>query len=860
MIGKVMNQWRNIFRAIVTQKNKLSNWVGTKLSILLAKVIGKERYSKLSSSYTQFTNRIDAKYSQYVNRNSPYYRPIINIWKTFFYGSLTALFYIFCVETNFLWLCGSMPSVEDLQNPKVAQSAGIYSVDGIQIGKFYTENRTPIDFDSLSPYLIKALIATEDLRFYDHSGIDQKALLGVAKGLIQGDSERGGGSTITQQLAKKLFNTRKKAARGLLGYLPLVRTVIYKTKEWLTAIKLERNFSKEEILTMYFNTVDYGNNTYGIKTAAKYYFNKAPHQLTVQEAAVLVGLQKATTSYNPVKNYDKSFTRRNTVINRMVKNGTLKKEVADSISKLPIVLQITPERFNDDDDEFAIYQYFNGAVKDYVEKWGEENGYDIYKDGLRIYTTIDSRMQKHAVAAMNERMKSLQQSFENHWLNQNPWRDENGVEIPNFLTDVAKRTEHYKQLAKRYPSHPDSIWYFMNKKDTMTIYDWKTGREKKVMMSAIDSLNYYKRILRAGMMAMDPYTGQVKTWVGGLNYKYFKYDAVGQGKRQPGSTFKSFVYCAAIDSAAFNMSPCDKIKDQPFEVEVEEKGVKKLWKPKNSTGGFTYQDMTLRRALGRSVNSITAQLTEKIGAQSVVNYAHKLGIKSKLQAVPSIGLGPFDVSLVEMVSAYSTFPNAGRYTEPVFVTRIEDANGTVLEEFVPKSRQVITEESAFLMIHMLKGGIEEPGGTSQNIWTFGSLFQNGFEIGGKTGTTSNNSDGWFMGVTKDLVVGSWVGGDDRSIHFRSTNLGEGAKTALPIAGRFLELVYNDKAIGYQRGAFPKPTITINKSYKDCAPAYPVERQSDSTDVFNDSLQFLPPSEPTLEESETQPDTTQSLDS
>ena len=852
-----MNQLKQLYQKVIYLKNQLFAWLGSLFVSVFEKIIGEARLNRWNISYNNFWGRIDDKYNQYVNQDSPYYRPVIRIWKSIVYGLLGLVFYVFCVQTNFLWLCGSMPSVEDLQNPKVAQSAGIYSVDGIQIGKFYTENRTPVDFDSLSPYLVKALIATEDLRFYDHSGIDQKALLGVAKGILQGDSERGGGSTITQQLAKKLFNTRRKSARGFLGHLPLVKTVIYKTKEWLTAIKLESNFSKEEILTMYFNTVDYGNNTYGIKTASKFYFNKLPHQLTVQEAAVLVGLQKATTSYNPVKNYDKSFVRRNTVLSRMAKNGSLKKEVADSISKLPIVLKITPERFNDEDNEFVIYQYFNGAVKDYVEKWGEENGYDIYKDGLRIYTTLDSRMQRHAVTAVTERMKGLQQQFENHWQNQNPWRDENGVEIPNFLTDIAKRTDHYKQLSKKYPTYPDSIWYFMNKKDTMMVYDWKTGREKQVVMSAMDSLNYYKRILRAGMMAMDPYTGQVKTWVGGLAYKYFKYDAVGQGKRQPGSTFKPFVYCAAIDSSAFNMSPCDKIKDIPFQVEVRENGVTKVWRPKNSTGGYSYQDMTLRRALGRSVNSVTAQLTAKIGAQSVVNYAYKLGIKSKLQAVPSIGLGPFDVSLVDMVSAYSTFPNSGRYTEPVFVTRIEDANGTVLEEFIPKSRQVITEESAFLMIHMLKGGIEEPGGTSQNMWTFGSLFQNGFEIGGKTGTTSNNSDGWFMGVTKDLVVGSWVGGDDRSIHFRSTNLGEGSKTALPLTGRFLELVYNDKAIGYTRGPFPKPTFKINKSYRDCAPSYPVNRRSDSTTIFNDSLQFLPPSEPTLEEPEVAVDTTNS---
>lgn len=836
----------------------LSGWCGQMTNRFLAKIIGQERYGRWGDKYDNFKNRVSDKYEHYIDTNSAYYKPIITIWKTMIYGLIGFVFFVFCIQTNFLWLCGSMPSIEDLQNPKVAQSAGIYSSDGLQIGKFFTENRTPVDYDSLSPYLVKGLIATEDVRFREHSGIDPRALLGVAVGLLKG-GERGGGSTVTQQLSKKLFNTRRKAARGFLGRVPLVKTLIYKAKEWLTAINLERNFSKEEILTMYFNTVDYGNNTYGIKTASRYYFNKSPYQLNAQEAAVLVGLQKAITTYNPVKNYNKSLERRNTVISQMAKNGFLSRSEADSISKLPIALKLTPERYNDDSEEFAIYQYFNNAVKDYVEKWGEANGYDIYKDGLRIYTTLDSRMQKHAVSSVVERMKLLQQKFEGVWAGENPWRDEKGVEIANFLDDAAKRTIHYQRLTKRFPQSPDSVLFYMNRKDTMLVFDWRTGRDKEVVMSAMDSLNYYKRLLRAGMMAMDPYSGQVKAWVGGLNYRFFKYDAVGQGKRQPGSTFKPFVYCAAIDSSAFNMSPCDKMRDQPFRKEVAENGVKKVWSPKNATGGFSYQDITIRRAMGRSVNSVTVQLTDKIGPQAVVNYAHKLGIKSPLQALPSIGLGPFDVSLMEMVGAYCTFPNNGRHTEPMLVTRIEDANGTVLEEFEAKGKQVISEESAFLMIHMLKGGMEEPGGTSQNLWTFGSLFQKGFEVGGKTGTTSNNSDGWFMGVTKDLVVGSWVGGDDRSIHFKRMNDGEGSKTALPLVGKFLEMVYNDTNLGYQRGPFPKPTITIVKPYKSCAPSYPTRGlPRDSTGGYGgDSVEFIEPTSPVLEETQMPVDTTNS---
>ncbi len=853
-----LNKLSVIWYKATTPLRALSGWCGQMTDRLLAKIIGQERYSRWGNKYDNFKNRVSDRYEHYIDTKSIYYKPVITIWKTMIYGLIGFVFFVFCVQTNFLWLCGSMPSIEDLQNPKVAQSAGIYSSDGLQIGKFFTENRTPVDYDSLSPYLVKGLIATEDVRFREHSGIDPRALLGVAVGLLKG-GERGGGSTITQQLSKKLFNTRRKAARGFLGYIPLVKTLIYKAKEWLTAINLERNFSKEEILTMYFNTVDYGNNTYGIKTASRYYFNKSPYQLNAQEAAVLVGLQKAITTYNPVKNYNKSLERRNTVISQMAKNGSLSKSEADSISKLPIALKLTPERYNDDSEEFAIYQYFNNAVKDYVEKWGEANGYDIYKDGLRIYTTLDSRMQKHAVSSVVERMKLLQQKFEGVWAGENPWRDEKGVEIANFLDDAARRTIHYQRLTKRFPQSPDSVLFYMNRKDTMVVFDWRTGRDKEVVMSAMDSLNYYKRLLRAGMMAMDPYSGQVKAWVGGLNYRFFKYDAVGQGKRQPGSTFKPFVYCAAIDSSAFNMSPCDKMRDEPFRKEVIENGVKKIWSPKNAAGGFSYQDITIRRAMGRSINSVTVQLTDKVGPQAVVNYAHKLGIKSALQALPSIGLGPFDVSLMEMVGAYCTFPNNGRHTEPMLVTRIEDANGTVLEEFTPKSRQVISEESAFLMIHMLKGGMEEPGGTSQNLWTFGSLFQKGFEVGGKTGTTSNNSDGWFMGVTKDLVVGSWVGGDDRSIHFKRMNDGEGSKTALPLVGKFLEMVYNDTNLGYQRGPFPKPTITIVKPYKSCAPLYPARGlPRDSTGGYGgDSVEFIRPSNPVLEETQMPADTTNS---
>jgi len=824
-----------VIRSFFIKIKTLLQYLGTQVAILIKRAIygifsliaGKERADTFFDSARKNKNSFSTWWNSKLDKNSAYYKPVVYAWKTLLYGFIGFAFYIFCIETNFLWLMGSMPSVEDLQNPKVAQSSEIYTADGVMIGKFYTENRTPVTAKMISPNLVKALVATEDIRFYTHSGIDYKAMASVAINIISGTTDRGGGSTITQQLAKKLFKTRKSDARGLLGSVPGLGTLIYKTKEWLTAIKLERNFTKEEILTMYFNTVDYGNNAYGINTAAKSYFSKSPDSLNVQESAVLVGLQKATTTYNPIRNPKRSLERRNVVISQMQKYGYLTVKQADSISALPIILNT---KFETPYDGNA--NYFKNAVVDFVKKWGEENGYDLYTDGLKIYTTIDSRMQEAAEEAMTQKMKSLQRVFEDHWGKQNPWVDENGKEIPDFLANVIKRTSRYKNLAARFPNSPDSVLYYLNKKDTMTVYDWKNSGEMKRYWSSMDSLDYYKRVLRAGMMAMNPHDGKIKAWVGGLDYNYFKYDAVKQGKRQPGSTFKPFVYTTAIDDSSFNMSPCDQIEDKPFSKKYEEDGEEKEWKPRNATGYWTYSNMTLRRALAQSVNSVTAQLTDQVGPENVVRYAKKMGISTPLQALPSIGLGPFDVSLYDMVAAYSVFVNNGTYTKPILVTKIEESNGKIIEEFQPETHAAISPESAFLMVHMLKGGVEEPGGTSGSIkWRF-DVAKNNNEIGGKTGTTSNNSDGWFMCITRDLVIGAWVGGDDRSIHFRTTNLGEGAKTALPIVGSFLEKIYRDKSIGIEPGPFPKPSFKINKEYQ-CTTYY-APSDDDSLEIEGDS--------------------------
>lgn len=831
----------DIFKSFISDNLTKARYQVKAALIHVLKLVFKERYAPLKNRFLHYRRLMNQWLDGLFDKNSAFYRPVVRLWQISTGAFCLFVAYIFCVETNFLWLMGQMPSIEDLQNPKVAESSEIYTADGVLLRKFYTENRTPVSYEDLSPVLIKALIATEDIRFHAHSGVDPRAMGAVLVSLLSGTSERGGGSTLTQQLSKKLFRTRRQEGQGLLGRVPGISTVIYKTKEWLTAIRLERNFTKEEIITLYLNTVDYGQNTYGIKTAARTYFSKEPADLTAEEAAVLVGLQKATTTYNPIRNPKRSKIRRDVVLTQMAKYGFIPEQDLDSLVQLPLTLKTNFEL--PFDDSYASY-FMSGVIKE-VEKWGEENDYDLYTDGLKIYTTIDSRLQAYAEEAMKERMRFLQRVFDEHWRGRNPWVDDEGNEIENFLLDAVKRTRRYASLQKKFEGNQDSILVYLNKRDTMTVYDWRTGEKRREYWSPLDSLAYYKRILRSGMMSMNPYTGHIKAWVGGLNHEFFKYDHVRQGKRQPGSTFKPIVYATAIDDTTFNMSPCDRIIDQPFQKELPPgpDGKKTYWRPRNSGGYFTYSSMTLRRAMAQSVNSVAAALTDKVGPENVVRYAQKLGISGPLDPVPSIGLGTSDVSLYEMVGAYSSFVNQGRYTTPVLVMRIEDRSGNVLHEFIPESHQAIRPESAFLMVHMLKGGVQEPGGTSRALWAF-NVFQNRNEIGGKTGTTSNNSDGWYISVTRDLVTGAWVGGEDRSIHFRTTGLGEGAKTALPIVGRFLEKAYKDKTTGIEPGPFPMPTFKVSKDYKSCLYYETEETESDSTGVSEqpaiEELEIGPP--------------------
>lgn len=845
----IIKYWQNA-KTFAIKKTRL---VLEKLYQLLIFIFGEDRVDAIFFKVKKFYDSSKLFFVNKFDSEGKYYSKIIKIYHFTFKIIIGFLIYWFLIETNFLWLMGRMPSVEELTNPKTSQSSTILTADGVEIGKYFLENRTEVDSAQISPWVFKALISTEDIRFYEHSGIDLRAWGGVLKGMLTG-GERGGGSTISQQLAKNLYKTRKSEMRGLLYYIPIIRQIVYKSKEWLTAIRLERRYTKGEILTMYLNTVDYGNNAFGIKTASRTYFNKEPIKLSIEESAVLIGLQKGTTLYNPIRNPKNSLKRRNTVIQLMAQNGYISQEKADKLCKKDIQLDVNIEDAYDGQGN-----YFKVALAKYVKEWAEKNDIeiDLYKDGLRIYTTIDSRMQTHAENAVAEKMKKLQKVFDNQYKSSNPWRYENGKEIEGFIDTVAKRTDYYKKLTKKFKKYPDSVSYYMNKPHKMRVFSWEG--EKTVTMSPMDSIAYYKRFLQTGMMAMDPHSGFIKAWVGGINYDYFKYDHVKQGKRQPGSSFKPILYCAAIDGP-LNLSPCDRRRDEPFVKEWKENGVIKKWEPKNATGNFSYSNMTLRRAIGRSVNSVAAKLTEEVKPKVVKEYAAKLGIDSRrFNEVLSIGLGTEDVSLYELVNAYGVFANGGYLVKPMLMYKIVDRNGKVLYEFETEKKQVISEESAYLMQFMLRGGIEEPGGTGRGLWNYNFLGNNG-QVAGKTGTTSNYSDAWYIGFTKDLVCGVWVGGDDRSIHFRGRE-GEGSHSALPIFGRFMEKVYNDEGLeGYEPGPFPKPSIKIEKPYENCAsievPSSDGESESDSTSTPSDTNKPAKPTETPKVEAEAPKDSTQ----
>ncbi|MBC8082038.1 MAG: transglycosylase domain-containing protein [Hymenobacter sp.] len=744
------------------------------------------------------------------------------LWLLFGGGFGAFLLYVLAVSVNFLNLFGQMPNLKSLESPRSELASEVYSADGVLMGKYFRENRTPVGYQDLAQTTVDALIATEDARFEDHSGIDPKAMARVATGLVR-SGKSGGGSTLSQQLAKMLFRTREDLNDGRLNDVPGLRMVITKTKEWILAVRLERNYTKREILRMYLNTAEFGSNAFGINVAAKTFFNKHPRALKLEESALLVGLVNGPSWFNPVRNPERSKRRRDWVLSQMRKYGYLTEPGYAAAVAKPIKLDYSVENQNE-----GIAPYFRTELSKSLREWARETEHDLYSDGLKIYTTIDSRMQKHAEAAVAEHMKLQQKWFDRQWKGQQPWRDENGRIIPNFLSTAIRRTARYQSLTVRYDGNKDSIKYYLNKKYRMKVFAWNGG-EKEVTMSPLDSLAYYKRLLHSGFMAMNPLNGEVKAWVGGINYKYIKYDHVKQGKRQPGSTFKPFVYVAAIDQG---YSPCYQRPDVATTFPAE-RG-RAAYTPRNFEGSYSGRTFTLRQALARSMNSITAWLVQKLGPDVVASYAKRMGITSPIDAVPAIGFGSSDVSIFELTGAYSTFVNKGVWTSPIMVTRIDDKNGNVLREFVPQTREALSEETAYLMTYMLRGATEEQGGTSI-ILKGGFKFP--YEMGAKTGTTSNYSDGWFMGLTPDLVCGMWVGGEDRSIHFRTGAYGQGSRLALPLYGVFMKKVYADKNIDLNKGSFPKPPQPLSVEI-DCSRYYsealrdtiPNDQKLDPTDL------------------------------
>lgn len=771
-------------------------------------------------------------------RALPWYRKIANLIISFL---VLFLLYLFLVDINFLWLFGKSPSMKSIKDPNQSLASQIISADGKVIGKYFHENRMPVEYNEISPMLINALVSTEDERFYSHHGVDFKGLFSAVKDAMQG--RKRGASTITQQLVKNMFKTRKQYSTGLFGYIPGVKLLVAKTKEWTTAFKIEMFYSKDEILTMYLNTVDFGSNSYGIKTAAKTFFKTTPYKLTTEQSATLVGLLKATTSYSPILNPKRSLERRNIVLDNLFSHKIISARECDSLKLLPIKLDYSVEQAFDGD---ALH--FRSFLAKELEGWCKQNGYDLYSDGLKIHVTIDTRLQKYAEEAVDKQMRRIQKRFNEHWQGQNPWQDENHKEIPNFIEDIAKRTGYYLALDNRFNGDKDSIDYYMNRPRKMKLFDYDKG-EVEQEISAMDSIRYMNRFMHTGFMAMEPESGCVRAWVGDVNFKYWQYDNVGQSKRQPGSTFKLFVYTAAMMNG---MSPCDMMTDKAVSWPYQEHGEEKMWNPHNADGRFGGYPITLKHAFARSINSIAVQLAQQVGIKEVVKYAHLMGIKTPLEEIPALSLGASDVSLLELVNSYCTVVNEGMYHDYVLVTSIEDRDGNVIYTNKPVEKRAIPYEDSWLMLELLKGGLTEPGGTTQALWEW-DLFKWNTDFGGKTGTSSNHSDAWFVGVTPKLVGGAWVGGEHRCVHFRTGALGEGSKTALPIFALFMEKVLADPALVQYRGKFPaKPKEPISRNYS-CHTYIQRSAVSDSLESAEGEEQMLDTEQPVEEVPETEPE-------
>ncbi len=730
--------------------------------------------------------------------HSGYRKYIIAFWTIFGLGLLTIAFLFILAGWGAF---GKMPKFEELENPETNLATEIFSADGETLGKYYSENRTPIKYEDLPDHLVKALIATEDERFYEHAGIDARGTIRAAVFL----GERGGASTITQQLAKQLFT--EDVSTDFMG------RVLQKFKEWIIAIRLERQYTKEEIITMYFNKHDFVYQAVGIRSAAKIYFDKEAKDLDIEESAVLVGMLVNAAYYNPMRRPELVEQRRNVVISQMEKNDFITPEEEDSLQALPMNIKFSPQGH---DDGIATYfrVYLQGFMRDWIKDNPKPDGteYNIYRDGLKIYTSIDSRMQEYAEEAVHMHMTQLQKEFDRQNKNNKtaPFRDISQEEIDDIINRAMKVSDRWKKMEAQGKSS-EEIRKSFDVKTEMRVFSWKGTKD--TVMTPRDSIRYYKSYLNAGLMSMTPQTGEVKAWVGGIDFKHFKFEHVKQARRQVGSTFKPFVYATAIDQ--LKLSPCDTMPRNHFTIEAGKHGNQNDWSPRNSDNEYSGM-LTLKSALAQSVNTISARLIDKTGTAPVIELLNKLGIDTRnIPEVPSIALGTADMSLYEMVSAYATFVNEGVYVKPVIVNRIEDKNGTILYQHTPESRDVLSAEAAYVTVNLLEGVTQNGSGQRlRGTWAGGSDhykravtgypydFKN--PIAGKTGTTQNQSDGWFMGMVPNLVTGVWVGGEDRAVHFPGITYGQGATMALPIWGIYMKKVYADNNLDISTGAFPRP--------------------------------------------------------
>ncbi|MDX1279111.1 penicillin-binding protein 1A [Oceanihabitans sediminis] len=743
----------------------------------------------------------------------------IRLFWILFLGGFMVVIFLFLLAS---WgVFGPLPDHTVLENPKTNLATEIISSDGKTLGKFYfNDNRTPVSYDELPQHLVDALVATEDARYYDHSGVDARGTLRAIFKLGKG----GGASTISQQLAKQLFHGE--------GSKNIVERISQKAKEWIIATKLERQYTKEEIIAQYFNIYDFGNNADGIRSASRIYFGKEPIELDVKESAMLVGMFKNSSLYNPrpERNPVGVKNRRNVVLAQMEKYGYIDEKLKDSLQKLDLGLRYSPESHRE-----GTATYFREYLRAFMKDWTNDEAnrkpdgskYNINSDGLKVYTTIDSRMQLHAEEAVARHMPRLQAEF----FHQNtpdrnptaPFLDLDKNQIDALMKRSMRQSERWRHMKYDLRKSEKEIIASFEKPTKMSVFAWKDGKPSEIdtIMKPLDSMRYYKHFLHPGMMSMDPETGHVKAWVGGMNYRHFQFDHVKQSKRQVGSTFKPFVYATAIDQ--LHLSPCDELPNTQITIEANKFGNPEPWTPKNSDNKYG-GTRTLKNALANSINTITARLMDKVGPQPVVDLVKKLGVESEILAVPSIGLGTSDISVYEMVGAYATFANQGVYTKPVMVTHIEDKNGTILYQFTPESRDVLSEEVAYVTVNLMQGVTQSGSGSrlrgkGRDKWRAdyreiitGYPYEFTNPIAGKTGTTQNQSDGWFMGMVPNLVTGVWVGAEDRATHFASITYGQGAAMALPIWGMYMKSCYEDETLNISKGDFKKPenlTIEVN---------------------------------------------------